>query len=119
MIKHYWIKYIGGELGTNELLYHRVLLFNEFDDICNLMFESVAGTLMQKKLLTNATENYLLDLKRFIFMRKKDFLTKTEQICLTLTDLKINFEQIPRLQAYISTIKTLQELQNFEALGGF
>ena len=49
-------KYIGGELGTNELLLHRVLLFNEFDDICNLMFESVAGTLKQKNLLTYAIE---------------------------------------------------------------
>ena len=55
-------KYIGGELGTNELLYHRVLLFNEFDDICNLMFESVEGTLKQKKLLTDSAKNYLIDL---------------------------------------------------------
>ena len=73
-------KYIGGELGTNELLLHRVLLFNEFDDICNLMFESLTETLKQKNLLTNAIKNYLLDLKRFIFMRKKNFLTKTKKI---------------------------------------
>ena len=29
-------KYIGGDMGTNELLVHRVALFNEFDDILKL-----------------------------------------------------------------------------------
>lgn len=92
-------KYIGGELGTNELLFHRVLLFNEFDDICNLMFKSVIGTLRQKNLLTNAIENYLLDLERFIFMRKKDFLTKTEQT--TKATFKHDFEAIRAAQYYV------------------
>ena len=86
-------------MGTNELLYHRVLLFNEFDDICNLMFESVAGTLKQKKLLTNATENYLLDLKRFIFMRKKDFLTKTGTV--TNATFEHDFEAIKTAKYYV------------------
>ena len=92
-------KYIGGELGTNELLFHRVLLFNEFDDICNLMFESVTGTLKQKKLLTNASENYLLDLKRFIFMRKKDFLTKTGTV--TKATFEHDFEAIKEAEYYV------------------
>jgi radical SAM superfamily enzyme YgiQ (UPF0313 family) len=92
-------KYIGGELGTNELLSHRVLLFNEFDDICNLMFESVTRILKQKKLLTNATENYLLDLKQFIFMRKKDFLTKTGTV--TKATFKHNFEAIKTAKYYV------------------
>ena len=97
-------KYIGGELGTNELLYHRVLLFNEFDDICNLMFEAVAGTLKQKKLLTDAIENYLLDLKRFIFMRKKDFLTKTESV--TKATFEHDFEAIREVEYYVDPNST-------------
>ena len=92
-------KYIGGELGTNELLFHRVLLFNEFDDMCNLMFDSVIGTLKQKNLLTKAIEDYLLDLKRFIFMRKKDFLTKTEET--TKATFKHDFEAISAAQYYV------------------
>ena len=95
-------KYIGGELGTNELLFHRVLLFNEFDDICNLMFHSVIGTLKQKNLLTNAIENYLLDLKRFIFMRKKDFLTKTGKT--TKATFKHDFEAIK--SQYCSVVRS-------------
>ena len=74
-------------------------MFNEFDDICNLMFESVAGTLKQKKLLTNATENYLLDLKRFIFMRKKDFLTKTGAV--TKATFEHDFEAIKATEYYV------------------
>ena len=103
-------KYIGGELGTNELLYHRVLLFNEFDDICNLMFEAVAGTLKQKKLLTNAIENYLLDLKRFIFMRKKDFLTKTESV--TKAMFEHDFEAIKKAEYYVDPNSTAVALEN-------
>ena len=103
-------KYIGGELGTNELLYHRVLLFNEFDDICNLMFKAVAGTLKQKKLLTSAIENYLLDLKRFIFMRKKDFLTKTESV--TKATFEHDFEAIKKAEYYVDPNSTAVALEN-------
>ena len=97
-------KYIGGELGTNELLLHRVLLFNEFDDMCNLMFDSVIGTLKQKNLLTNAIENYLLDLKRFISMRKKDFLTKTESV--TKATFEHDFEAIREVEYYVDPNST-------------
>ena len=92
-------KYIGGELGTNELLYHRVLLFNEFDDICNLMFESVEGTLKQKKLLTDSAKNYLIDLKKFVFLRKKDFLTETKTV--TKAEFKHDFEAIKKADYYV------------------
>ena len=103
-------KYIGGELGTNELLYHRVLMFNEFDDICNLMFKAVEGTLKQKKLLTSAIENYLLDLKRFIFMRKKDFLTKTESV--TKATFEHDFEAIKKAEYYVDPNSTAVALEN-------
>jgi len=92
-------KYIGGELGTNELLFHRVLLFNEFEDICDMMFESVTKTLKQKKLLTNEVENYLIDLKRFIFMRKKNFLTKTRTV--TKATFEHDFEAIKAAEYYV------------------
>ena len=93
-------KYIGGELGTNELLLHRVLLFNEFDDICNLLFESVAGTFKQKELFTNEIEKYLLDLKRFISMRKKNFLTETKKI--SNATFQYDFETIREARYYVN-----------------
>ena len=96
-------------MGTNELLLHRVLLFDEFDDICNLMFKSAIGTLKQKNLLTNAIENYLIDLKRFIFMRKKDFLTKTEKV--TKATFKHDFEAIKASKYYVEP-NSLSVLKN-------
>ncbi len=109
-------KYIGGELGTNELLFHRVLLFNEFDDICELMFRAVTETLKEKNLLTAAIENYLLDLKQFIFMRKKDFLTKTEQT--RKATFKHDFEAIKSAKYFVdpnslNVLKNPMQLQFF------
>lgn len=96
-------------MGTNELLLHRVLLFNKFDDICDLMFKAVAGTLKQKNLLTNAIEDYLIDLKKFIFMRKKDFLTKTDEI--TKAKFKHDFQAIVDAQYYVDP-NSLNVLKN-------
>ena len=89
-------KYIGGQLGTNELLLHRVLLFNEFEEMCNLMFTSVVETLRQKTLLTNAIEDYLLDLKRFTIMRKKDALINYETV--SNATFKHDFEAIQKAE---------------------
>ena len=38
-------RYINGELGTNELTLHNGLLLNEFEDICDITFNSIEGTL--------------------------------------------------------------------------
>ena len=73
-------KYIAGELGTNELFLHSALLFSEFEDISDLIFESAKKFLEQKGLLTHKIENYLIDLKRFTSMRKKNPLINTETI---------------------------------------
>ena len=85
-------KYIGGEMGINELLLSSALLFDEFDDVCYLMFESARGTLKQKGMLSQNIKNYLLDLQKFITMRKKNPLTKTEQV-ISAT-FKYDFEAI-------------------------
>ena len=65
-------------MGINELLVHRALLLNEFDDICDIMFKSIAGTLEKKDLLSNAIKDYLYDLKRFISIHKKDSFKVTK-----------------------------------------
>ena len=73
-------QYIGGELGTNELLLHRALLFKEFDDICELIFASVKGCLEEKGVLTDAINQYLDELKILITLRKKDPFEHTESV---------------------------------------
>jgi hypothetical protein len=65
-------RYIGGELGINELLVHRAFLFSEFEDISNLMFRSVKETLRAKGVLNQKIEQYLNDLKDFTISRKAD-----------------------------------------------
>ena len=70
-------KYIGGELGTNELLLHRALLFAEFEDICRLLFVSIAETLKNKGILTDAVQEYLDELNQFIILRKRNSITDT------------------------------------------
>jgi hypothetical protein len=70
-------KYIGGELGINELLVHKALLFCEFEDISAMLFEAVRRTLDARGLLTPAVHDYLSELRTFTVMRKKDALTDT------------------------------------------
>ena len=59
-------------MGTNELLENRASLFNEFDDICTLLINSVKGYLEEKNILTEKISDYLVDLRKFLLMRKKD-----------------------------------------------
>ena len=89
-------KYIGGNMGINELLVHRALLLNEFDDICDIMFKSIAGTLEKKDLLSNAIKDYLYDLKRFISIHKKDSFKVTKN--KISTSFKHDFDKIKQLK---------------------
>ena len=89
-------KYIGGDLGNNELYLNRAHLINEFEDICNLMFNSVEGSLKEKNLYTEKNKNYLLELKQFILMRKKDFIINTESVKSAI--FKYDFEAIQKAE---------------------
>ena len=73
-------KYNKGEIGHNELLFYSAQLFNEFEEICNLIFKSVEESLKEKGLITEEIQNYLSELKRFMFMMKKDLLVDTESV---------------------------------------
>ena len=73
-------KYNKGEIGNNELLFFSGLLVTDFEEICNLIFESVNESLKEKNLMTDEMVNYLSELKRFMFMTKKDLLADTQSI---------------------------------------
>lgn len=74
-------KYIGGDMGTNELLVHRVALFNEFDDIFEIIFNGAITALKNKNKYNDNVKDYINELKNFIFLRKKGALDdlKTEK----------------------------------------
>ena len=109
-------KYINGELGTNELFLHSSLLFNEFKDISDLIFESVKRVIKQKGLLTPLIENYLTDLKRFTLMRKNIPLNNTGSVLLG--EFEYDFESIHKSEYFlnpnsISKLKTSIHLKFF------
>ena len=47
-------------------------MINNFEDTCDLIFKSVKEILKQKALLNKDIEKYLIELKRFVSIRKKD-----------------------------------------------
>ncbi len=85
-------KYIGGELGINELLVHRALLFKEFEDISGLLFKAVCAVLKQKDLCTGKVADYLDDLRRFTILRKKDIFDNPDSV--TMERFHYDFESI-------------------------
>jgi len=89
-------KYIGGDLGNNELYLGRSRLFVEFDDICDLVFKSVEGSLKEKNLYNEKIKNYLHELKKFILLRKKDFIVNTESV--KSAKFRYDFEAIQKAE---------------------
>lgn len=66
-------RYVGGELGINELLVHKALLCMEMEEISTLLFTAVKACVRQRGLLTPRVEDYLNQLQRFIVNRKRSF----------------------------------------------
>ena len=85
-------KYIGGELGINELLVHKSLLLSEFEMISELLFHSIRATLRERGLFSPNIAQYLSELLRFMTLRKKDIFNDTQSI--TYSDFYFDFEAI-------------------------
>lgn len=67
-------KYIGGELGVNELLLSKSMLVIEFDCLSDMAF-SAAGRLFQAaSKYNNRVEFILQELKAFMLLRKRNVL---------------------------------------------
>ena len=73
-------RYLGGELGTNELLKHQALLFSEFGDVSQLLFTSIKGSLAKRNWLSQDIVHYLDDLERFTVLRKMDLFDNAEAV---------------------------------------
>ena len=90
-------------MGTNELLVHRVALFNEFDDIFEIIFNGAITALKNKNKYNDNVKDYINELKNFIFLRKKELLMILKQ------RRTLNFITTS-LQFMINTILLIQTL---------
>ncbi len=116
-------KYINGELGTNELFLYSALLFNEFKDITDLIFESVKRIIKQKDLFTPLIDSYLAGLKKFTLMRKNIPLSNKSALqnslgSILLGEFEYDFESIHKSDYFlnpnsISKLKTPIQLKFF------
>jgi radical SAM superfamily enzyme YgiQ (UPF0313 family) len=85
-------KYIGGELGINELLVHKSLLLSEFEMVSELLFHAISATLRERELYSPGVEQYLSELLIFMSLRKKDIFNDTQFV--TYSEFHYDFEAI-------------------------
>ena len=95
-------KYISQELGYNELLSSRNRLHNKHKDLTDLLFTATEELIKQKSLLTKNVEKYLIELKRFISIQKKD------QLEVNYEALESNLQSI-RSDKFIFDFKEISE----------
>ena len=65
-------KHLSGELGTNELLGHRAMLYLELEDISAVLVESVKRFLAGRGMLDDRLVLYLDEVRRYILCKKRD-----------------------------------------------
>lgn len=66
-------KYMKGELGMNEILYHMAWLYSELETLTEIILTAFKRYLTQKGLIAKVDSQYLDQLGQLIIARKKDF----------------------------------------------
>jgi len=105
------------------LFLYSALLFNEFKDITDLIFESVKRVIKQKDLFTPQIDSYLTGLKKFTLMRKNIPLSNESTLqnnsgSILLGEFEYDFESIHKSDYFlnpnsISKLKTPIQLKFF------
>ena len=65
--------YLSGELGSNELLDHKALIYLDLDDSLTVVVEVLKRYLAQKGMLNANAEHYLDQVKEFTLFKKANF----------------------------------------------
>lgn len=91
--------YLSGALGSNELLEHRALLYDEMEDTLTILIQAAERFLEERGLLHGHVEEYLDQLRAFLSCRKKDILNTGLVI---EQDFKYDFKTIEQLDYRIS-----------------
>ncbi|MBO41524.1 MAG: hypothetical protein CMJ04_00800 [Pelagibacteraceae bacterium] len=102
-------KYIDGELGTNELFLHSSMLFDEFEDITNLIFQAAKKTIENNSLLSEDVNDYLIELKNFILLRKKNSFNNIDSV--KRKKFIYNFKEIHNAE-YLINPNSIKKLKN-------
>ena len=92
-------RYVDGELGINELLVHKGLLYIELEDIAKLLILSVKEVLATRGQLTEAVDLYLNQLRDMTVSRKSNILNSEDVVSGPYT---FDFETIQQLDGYIN-----------------
>ncbi|MGH6952601.1 MAG: hypothetical protein ACREGL_00340, partial [Alphaproteobacteria bacterium] len=65
-------RHLSGELGTNELLGHRAMLYLELEDVSAVFVEAVKQFLAERGMLDDRMVVYLDEVRRYILCKKRD-----------------------------------------------
>jgi hypothetical protein len=85
-------KYIGGDMGTNELLNGRAQFIQNFEETNKLVIDSVKEILKEKELLSDDIVEYLDELFIFLNLKKRNVVSDTTQVFFH--KFKFNFNKI-------------------------
>ena len=97
-------RYLSGELGSNELLGHKALLYGEMEDILTVMVDAVKAFLRERGLLNTSADKYFNQVREFTLLRKK-LLHRSELNMVSQFDYdfpaisEVNYEVDPRYVA--------------------
>ena len=70
-------KYIGGDMGTNELLNGRAEFIQNFEETCKLVMDALKELLNEKSYLTKEIEEYLYELTLYLNFKKSNVVKNT------------------------------------------
>jgi radical SAM superfamily enzyme YgiQ (UPF0313 family) len=65
-------RYLSGDLGKNELLEHRALLYFDMEDTADVLLRNTQQVLHQRGLLTDNTREYFAQLVRYTICQKSE-----------------------------------------------
>jgi len=86
-------RYLSGELGSNELLEHKAMLYGELEDILAVLLEGVKMYLGEQGLQTGAVLDYFDELADFILCKKQQVQNTELEV---VRSFKFDFESIDR-----------------------
>tara|TARA_B100000963_G_C22625245_1_gene671996 strand:+ start:114 stop:2147 length:2034 start_codon:yes stop_codon:yes gene_type:complete len=72
-------KYIGGDMGTNELLNGRAEFIQNFEDTCTLVMNAVRELFRERGLLNETVKDYLDELTIYLNCKKSNVIKNTNE----------------------------------------
>lgn len=87
-------RYISGELGINELLTYKTILYLDLEDTSSVLLKTLKNYLRKLDMLNDNAEEYFGQLMEFVLCKKKNFYEYNQEIEKSFS---YDFEAIERL----------------------